>query len=80
MQKKFGKVCLVGMYPVYDREIAFYNKVGLPKFWHTDGFDVHNPERKTVKPLQQKSPNTALGKNPLPLIALGHARQSGTTT
>jgi suppressor of fused protein SUFU len=46
------KVCLVGMYPVYDKEIAFYNKVGLKEFWHTDGFDIYNPKRKMVKPPQ----------------------------
>ena len=46
------KICLVGMYPVYDKEIEFYDKVGLKEFWNTDGFEIYNPKRKMIKHLR----------------------------
>ncbi len=46
------KVSLVGMYPIYNKEIEFYGKVGLKEFWHTDGFEIYNPKRKIIKPLR----------------------------
>lgn len=46
------KVNLVGMYPIYEKEIVFYDKVGLKEFWHADGFDIYNPKRKIIKALQ----------------------------
>ncbi|MFN8435355.1 MAG: suppressor of fused domain protein [Anaerolineales bacterium] len=46
------KICLVGMYPIYDKEIEFYDKVGLKEFWHTDGFEIYNSKRKIIKALR----------------------------
>jgi hypothetical protein len=46
------KVYLVGMYPIYEKEIDFYDKVGLKEFWHTDGFDFYNPKRMLIKSLR----------------------------
>ncbi|WP_394779307.1 suppressor of fused domain protein [Undibacterium sp.] len=41
---------LVGVYPVYDDEIAIYDKIGLKEFWHAEGFEMYNPNRARVKP------------------------------
>jgi hypothetical protein len=46
------KIALVGMYPVYEREIAYYDQVGLEKFWHTDGFEFNDPKREIIKVLR----------------------------
>jgi len=46
------KISLVGMYPIYEREIAYYDEVGLEEFWHTEGFELYDPKRKIVKALQ----------------------------
>jgi hypothetical protein len=42
-------VFLVGMYPIYDDEIAIYDRVGLEAFWHADGFEMSNPKRGRVR-------------------------------
>ena len=42
-------VNLVGMYPIYDDEIAIYDRVGLEAFWHADGFEMSNPRRGRVR-------------------------------
>ena len=39
---------LVGMYPIYDDEIAIYDRVGLETFWNADGFEMSNPKRGRV--------------------------------
>jgi hypothetical protein len=48
-QAKFelgGKpIHLVGMYPLFNEEIAIYDRIGLKEFWHADGFDMDNPHR-----------------------------------
>jgi hypothetical protein len=41
-------VHLVGLYPLYDDEIAIYDRVGLKAFWHADGFEMDNPKRGRV--------------------------------
>jgi hypothetical protein len=40
---------LVGLYPIYDDEIAIYDQVGLETFWHADGFQMSNPKRDRVR-------------------------------
>ena len=40
---------LVAMYPLYDDEIAIYDRVGLKAFWHADGFELDNPGRQRVR-------------------------------
>lgn len=40
---------LVGLYPVYDEEIAIYDRIGLKAFWHADGFEMYNPRRGRVR-------------------------------
>ena len=40
---------LVAMYPLYDDEIAIYDRVGLEAFWHADGFELDNPGRARVR-------------------------------
>lgn len=40
---------LVGLYPMYDEEIEIYKKIGLEKFWHSEGFDLYNVHRSPVK-------------------------------
>ncbi len=42
-------VNLVGLYPVYDDEIAIYDRVGLEAFWHAEGFEMNNPHRGRVR-------------------------------
>ena len=42
-------VHLVGLYPIYDDEIAIYDRVGLEAFWHADGFEMDNPKRGRVR-------------------------------
>lgn len=42
-------VNLVGLYPIYDEEIAIYERVGLERFWHADGFEMYNPKRGRVR-------------------------------
>ena len=41
-------VNLVGMYPIYDEEIEIYNRIGLKDFWHADGFEMYNPNRRRI--------------------------------
>jgi hypothetical protein len=43
-----GTVNLVGLYPLYEDEIAIYDRIGLEAFWHADGFEMHNPKRSHV--------------------------------
>jgi hypothetical protein len=45
------KICLTGMYPIYEKEIEYYNKVGLDAFWHAEGLEINNPKRDIIKPL-----------------------------
>jgi len=45
-------ICLAGMYPVYEREIEYYQQVGLKEFWHSEGFELYNPKRQIIKPLR----------------------------
>jgi len=40
---------LAGMYPVYDEEIAIYDRIGLKDFWHADRFEMYNPRRGRVR-------------------------------
>jgi len=42
-------VYLTGMYPIYDDEIAIYDRIGLEAFWHADGFEMSNPKRGRVR-------------------------------
>lgn len=42
-------VILAGLYPVYDDEIAIYDRIGLQAFWHADGFEMYNPKRGRVR-------------------------------
>lgn len=44
-------VHLTGLYPMYDDEIAIYDRVGLEAFWHADGFEMYNPKRGRVRGL-----------------------------
>ncbi len=46
------KISLVGMNPIYEREIAYYDQVGLGEFWHTEGFEVYDSKRKIIKALR----------------------------
>jgi hypothetical protein len=46
------KISLVGMYPIYEKEIAFYDQIGLEEFWHSEGFEIYDPKRKVVKALR----------------------------
>ena len=39
---------LIGMYPLYDEEIGVYNQIGLKDFWHSEGFELYNPQRGKV--------------------------------
>ena len=40
---------LTGMYPIYEEEIELYDKIGLEKFWFSDGFEIYNPQRDKIK-------------------------------
>lgn len=40
---------LCGMYPLYDDEIAIYDRVGLEAFWHAEGFALDDPRRGRVR-------------------------------
>jgi hypothetical protein len=40
---------VAGMYPVYDEEIAIYDRIGLKAFWHSEGFEMYNPRRGRVR-------------------------------
>jgi hypothetical protein len=37
------------MWPVYSDEIELYNKIGLEKFWHLEGWDRMNVARPRLK-------------------------------
>jgi len=41
-------IYLTGMYPVYKEEIDLYHKIGLEKFWHSDGFDMYDVHRQNI--------------------------------
>jgi len=41
-------ISLTGMYPLYEEEIELYDKIGLEKFWHREGFEIYNPKRKNT--------------------------------
>ncbi|SDE44330.1 Suppressor of fused protein (SUFU) [Paenibacillus sp. UNCCL117] len=41
-------VNLVGLYPVYREEIDLIQTIGLEKFWHLDGFELYNVNRKNL--------------------------------
>jgi hypothetical protein len=41
-------VNLIGVYPVYDDEIAIYDRIGLKAFWNADGFEMYNPKRDRI--------------------------------
>jgi hypothetical protein len=40
---------LIGAYPLFDEEIAIYDRIGLKAFWHAEGFEMYNPKRDRVK-------------------------------
>ena len=42
------KIILSGMYPLYSEEILLYQNIGLEEFWHLDGFDMYNVNRKNL--------------------------------
>lgn len=42
-------IYLTGLYPVYNEEIAIYDRIGLEAFWHADGFEMYNPSRGRVR-------------------------------
>jgi hypothetical protein len=52
-QSKFSlpdrAICLAGLYPIHDEEIALYDRVGLDAFWHAEGFEMYNPRREPVR-------------------------------
>jgi len=39
---------LIGMYPLFNEEIEIYNQIGLKEFWHSEGFELYNPQRGKV--------------------------------
>lgn len=41
-------VHLAGMYPIYEEEIELYKKIGLEKFWKSDGFDMYDVKRRNL--------------------------------
>lgn len=41
---------LAGLFPMYDEEVALYEKIGLLEFWNTPGFDCYNPRRASLAP------------------------------
>jgi hypothetical protein len=43
------KVNIAGLYPIYEEEIAVYNKIGLEKFWKHPDFDPFNVRRPRIK-------------------------------
>ena len=42
-------IVLVSMYPLYEEELAIYERVGLQAFWKMEGFELDNPTRAPVK-------------------------------
>ena len=41
-------IFLTGMYPLYKEEVELFRKIGLEKFWHSEGFDMYNVNRKNI--------------------------------
>lgn len=39
---------LQGLYPLFASEVDLYDQIGLEKFWHSDGFDMYDTQRKPV--------------------------------
>ena len=42
-------ICLKGLYPIHDEEVAVYDRIGLEAFWHADGFEMYDPCRAPVR-------------------------------
>ncbi|MEH7350811.1 suppressor of fused domain protein [Gottfriedia acidiceleris] len=55
LDKKYSKIelpdkpiNLVGLYPIYKEEVELYQSIGLKEFWHLDGFDLYDVNRKNL--------------------------------
>jgi hypothetical protein len=42
-------IVLVSLYPLYEEELALYERIGVQKFWQLEGFELDNPAREPLK-------------------------------